>query len=223
MQNSQYCIHKETSAKDMEVRERVGRRGNSLPGLIPQAAPLRLLLAASHDVPDQPLPAVEALPRDGRRAGPVAPARPRPAQGRLDQRPAPAHPVAVAPVDELVRAPGEAALRGVLPRGEPRDEPRDVEVSARMGQLFFAAPPFFLLSTFTCIVLCFEPCASAEFSCTLPCRLLTGHGTLDVPRDDAVRGVEDGEATQGTEGVCAVCLGVRLARYAALEGLAWLR
>lgn len=47
--------------------------------------------------------------------------------------------------------------------------------------------------------------------------------SLDVPWDDAVRGVEDGEAPEGAEGVCAVGLGVRLARYAPLKGLAWLR
>ena len=122
------------SKKDIykgDIRETLGVgtgvRGNSLSRLIPQTAPLRLLLAASHDVPDQPLTAVKALPRDG----PLAPAPSRPGQGRLDQRPAPAHPVTVAPVDELVRAAGEAAFWGILPGREPRDESRDIEVSVR--------------------------------------------------------------------------------------------
>lgn len=111
--------------------EKCGARGNSLPRLIPQTAPLRLLLAASHNVPDQSLPAVQALLRGGRRVGPLAPAPAWPAQGGLDQRPAPPDPVAVAPVDELVCAAGEAALGGVLPRGEPRDQPRDVKIPVR--------------------------------------------------------------------------------------------
>lgn len=45
----------------------------------------------------------------------------------LDQRPACPYPMAVAAVDELIRATREPTLRGVLTSREPRDEPGYIE------------------------------------------------------------------------------------------------
>lgn len=47
----------------------------------------------------------------------------------LDQRPAPADPMAVASIHKLVSATRKAALGGILARGQPRDESWNIKVS----------------------------------------------------------------------------------------------
>ena len=107
-----------------------GGREDSLPGLISEAAPLRLFLAAAKDIPDQALTAVQALFRSGKRgwalAGPAGSV-----QGRLDQRPASPDPVAVAAVDKFVCASREATLRSILSRREPSEQLGDVKIPGR--------------------------------------------------------------------------------------------
>lgn len=72
-----------------------------------------MVLSAAEDVPRQPLTAEQA--HFGRRRELVVGA----VEAGLDQREAPADPVTVAAVDELVGAAREAALGGVLPGREP--------------------------------------------------------------------------------------------------------
>ena len=126
----------------------LGRR-YSLAGLVSQTASSALVLAAAEDVPDQTLAVEERLGRRweswfarlGGDAGIVA--------GRggvverteagLDQGEAAADPVAVAAVDALVGAAGEAGFRGVLARGEPGDEAGEVEVSGDVSATAGAA------------------------------------------------------------------------------------
>jgi hypothetical protein len=76
---------------------------------VAQSTAFGLVLAAAEDVPDQPLPAEQALfcRREWIAAAAV--------EACLDQGEATADPVAVAAVNELVGAPGEAALGCVLP------------------------------------------------------------------------------------------------------------
>lgn len=97
--------------------------------LVPQPPAFRHVLAAAQDIPRQALATVQAgLP--GGLLGDLGVRPARPAQAGLDEGPAPADPVAVAAVDELVGAAREAALGGVLARRQPRDEAGDVDVSA---------------------------------------------------------------------------------------------
>lgn len=88
--------------------------GIILAGLVPHAAALGRVLAATHDVPDQAIPAEQAflLRCRGCRFGrePLL----RAAQAGLDQRPASADPVTIATVDEFVRATREASFRRIL-------------------------------------------------------------------------------------------------------------
>lgn len=111
---------------------------NSLSWFIAQTAPFGLVLAAAEDIPDQAFPAEQALfcwRQTAARFGAggcrgrhvVVPTPTTPVEAGLDQREAPADPVAVAAVDQLVGAPGEAALGRVLPRRQPGDQPWNVE------------------------------------------------------------------------------------------------
>lgn len=108
---------------------RHGKGGYSLAGLVSQPASSALVLAAAEDVPDQALAVEERFgrPREPGLVGGAVVVEG--TEARLDQREAAADPVAVAAVDELVGAAGEAGFRGVLARREPGDEAREVEVS----------------------------------------------------------------------------------------------
>jgi hypothetical protein len=110
--------------------------------LIPQSSPLTPILATAHDIPDQPLAAVQAAhgrrwrERHGTILCFISPLcrqpedlHARPVQARLYQRPAAPDPMAVAAVDELVGASGEATLGCVLPGREPGEEAWDIEIS----------------------------------------------------------------------------------------------
>jgi len=109
-----------------------GGRGYSLAGLVSQPPAFRQVLAAAEDVPYQSIPAEQAVVGlhwcavCSRGRGPV--------QGRLDQGPAPANPVAIAPVDQLVGAAGEAALWCVLASRQPGQESRDIKIPAGFRQ-----------------------------------------------------------------------------------------
>lgn len=89
---------------------------NSLIRLIPQSTPLRLVLATGEDIPNQTLPAVQALGRRGQtvvllvtRAGRVE------TKTCLDKGETSADPVAIAAVNQLVGASREPTLGCVLP------------------------------------------------------------------------------------------------------------
>lgn len=86
--------------------------------LVSHATPLGLVLAAAKYVSDEALPA-EKTSRGWSQLvlGKVAGEGAGHSKACLDQWPTSPDPVAVAAVDELVRATGEAALWGVLPRG----------------------------------------------------------------------------------------------------------
>ena len=96
--------------------------------LITQTASFALVLAAAEDVPDQALAAEERLGRQWEAMGGSGAVVEGP-EASFDQGEASADPVAVAAVDELVGAAGEAAFRCILPGGEPGDEAGEVEVS----------------------------------------------------------------------------------------------
>lgn len=109
-----------------------GGSGDLLSRLISETAPFGLILAAAEDVPDEALPTEEGL-RSGGQAG-AGRAVGEGSEGCLDQREAPTNPVAIAPVDKLVRATGEAALWGVLAGGEPVDQAWYVEAPILMSE-----------------------------------------------------------------------------------------
>lgn len=120
---------------------------NLLAWLVPHAPACRVILPTGHDVPDQALAVVKTQKlRGGLLLGPGSLGRLRCAysfssslsacsspQAGLDQRPACTHPVAVAAVNELVRATREPAFRSVLARREPRDKPWHIEHSDYVG------------------------------------------------------------------------------------------
>ena len=117
---------------------------------VSQATAFALILTATHDVANQSLSAVQAPAGKGefvflarlvipRRRCVAATSsccccccRRRPScNGRLDQRPAPADPVAVASIHKLVSATREPTLGGILARGQPRDESWNIKVSEK--------------------------------------------------------------------------------------------
>ena len=120
---------------------------NLLAWLVPHAPACRVILPAGHDVPDQALAVVKTQKLRGglvlgpgslgrlrcTSSSPFSPSSACPSQAGLDQRPACTHPVAVAAINDLVRATREPAFRCVLARGEPRDKPWHIEHSDYVG------------------------------------------------------------------------------------------
>jgi len=153
-------------------------------GLVAQAAPLGLVLAAAQDVPQKPLATEEgSLAR--RRLGTGGLGRGGALQAGFDQRPAAADPVAVAAVDELVGATGEAALGGVLARRKPRDEPWNIEVpdtawEGQEGALILVKPPLGELAS------------AGGRAPSSPGGREGGAEGGDAPGDGLIRGTEDG-------------------------------
>lgn len=154
---------------------------NVLARLIPHASPFAEVLTATHDVPNQAIPAEETAVccLRGRRLGrePLL----RAAEAGLNKGPASADPMAVAAVNELVSAARKAALRRVLTRRQPRDQPWQVHVSvyksvSRIDDSYVTNTP----------------------------------AHHNIPRDTSMWGIDNRKATEGTKGICTVGLIARL-------------
>lgn len=117
-------------------RPACNNRHHLLAWLVSHAAALRHVLATTEDVPDQPVSTEKALVcLHGQVICGLGRWPLRPPQTGLDQGPAPAYPVAVAAVDELVGATGKATLGCVLAGREPRDKSRDIKIPTGPGSV----------------------------------------------------------------------------------------
>lgn len=92
-------------------------RGNRRSRLVTKTT--TVILATAQDITNQAFPAVEVDGLSRRARG----RRSRGLEGRFDNGPTTAHPVAVAAIDKFVRASSEATLGSVLTCGQPRDQP----------------------------------------------------------------------------------------------------
>lgn len=99
---------------------------------VPHTTTLRLILATTVNVTDQPVSIKEALLYgresvvDGSGRGPVGSV-----EAGLDKGPATSHPVTVATINELVGTTRETTLGGILARREPGDKQWNIQVASR--------------------------------------------------------------------------------------------